>query len=397
MTEITDVFVREVQEAMDRIIAFWTNNMTDPKGGFFGRMASDGSIDVSAPKGTVLNARLLWALSAAYRVTKKQDYLLSATKAKDYFLQQFFDHKHGGVYWSLDAEGERLETKKQTYAQAFAIYAICEYIRATKDQSALRFAQNLFLTIEKNLSDKERGGYVEATARDFSPIDDTRLSEEQENWDRTLNTQVHVLEAYTNLYRVWPDLRVKNAIISLLNLFADKIYNPQTGHLNLYFDKNWNAADRGCSYGHEVESSWLLLEAAFKIGDIDLINKIRPIAKAALEGGLAGLQPDGSLIHQCSADGLLDTDRYWWCQAENVIANLWSWKYNDEPKAAHKALRQWDYIKTRLIDGCGEWRRRCNAKGEPNMEDDLICFWKSAYHNTRMCVEVLHILQHKAL
>lgn len=392
MTEKTDVFVREVQEAMGNIIAFWTGNMADPKGGFFGKMAADGSVDTTAPKGTVLNARLLWALSAAYRMTKKQDWLLAATKAKDYFLQQFFDHKHGGVYWSLDSEGERLETKKETYAQAFAIYAISEYVRATKDQSALRFAQNLFLTIEKNLADKVSGGYLESTARDFSP-----LAEKENNWDKSLNTHIHMLEAYANLYRIWPDPRVRTSIINLLNLFADRIYNPLTGHMNLYFDNEWNALDSGCSYGHEVESSWLLLEAAFKVGDIDLINKIRPIAKASLEGGLAGLQPDGSLINECSAEGILDTDRYWWCQAENVIANLWSWKYNDEPKAAHKALRQWDYIKTHMIDKSGEWRRRCNAKGEPYMEDDLIGFQKSAYHNTRMCVEVLHILQHKAL
>lgn len=392
MTEKTDVFVREVQEAMDKIIAFWTNNMADPKGGFFGKMASDGSVDTTAPKGTVLNARLLWALSAAYRVTRKQDYLLSATKAKDYFLQQFFDHKHGGVYWSLDSEGERLDTKKDTCAQAFAIYGICEYVRATKDDSALRFAQNLFLTVEKNLSDSAFGGYVEAAERDFSP-----LAEKDFCWDKSLNTNLHMLEAYTSLYRVWPDARVKNAAISLLNIFADKIYNPQTGHMNLFFDKEWKAMDAGCSFGHEVEASWILLEAAFKIGDIDLINKIRPIAKATLEGGLAGLQPDGSLISECKPDGTLDTDRYWWAQAENVIANLWSWKYNDEPKAAHKALRQWDYIKTHMIDKSGEWRRRCNAKGEPYMEDELIGFLKSAYHNTRMCVEVLHILKHQAL
>lgn len=397
MTDRTDTFVREVQEALEKIAAFWTEKMADPRGGFYGKMNGDGTIDTDAPKGVILNARILWALSATYRVTKQQKYLLAATKAKDWFIENFFDHKYGGVYWTLDTMGVRLDTHKQAYAQGFAIYAISEYVRATKDQSALRFAQNLFLTLEKNFRDPVNGGYIEAKLRDFSPAEDMRLSEKEDNWAKSMNTHLHLLEPYTNLYRVWPDKRLRAAVIDLLNIFTDKIYNPVTGHMNLFFDKEWNSPDYGCSFGHEVEAAWLMLEAAFKIGDIDLIDKVRPIAEAALAGGMTGYQPDGSLIYECHADGTLDTDRHWWVQAETVVANLWFWKYKGEPSAAKKALRTWDYIKAHLVAGCGEWYWKCNAQGVPCPDDELAGLWKCPYHNTRMCTEVLHILKHQAL
>ncbi len=397
MTERTDAFVREVQEAMENIISFWTGRMADPRGGFYGRMDGNGNIETDAPKGVILNARILWALSAAYRVTKKQEYLLAATRAKDYFIEHFFDHKYGGVYWTLDATGTRLDTHKQAYAQGFAIYAISEYVRATKDQSALRFAQNLYLTIEKNMLDSVDGGYLEAKARDWSDREDMRLSEKEDNWAKSFNTHLHILEPYTNLYRVWPDQRVRASIINILNIFTDKIYNPVTGHFNLFFDKQWNSPDYGCSYGHEVEAGWLMLEAAFKVGDIDLINKVRPVAEAAVAAGMTGFQPDGSLIYECHADGSIDTDRHWWVQAETVVANLWKWKYTGDPLAVKKALRCWDYIKSHLVSDCGEWFWRCSSDGKPYPEDDLAGLWKCPYHNTRMCTEVLHILKHQAL
>lgn len=384
MTEMTDRFVLSIQDAMDGIIHFWTEKMQDPRGGFFGRMNSRGEIDETAPKSTVLNSRILWAMSAAYGACKKEEYLLAATKAKDYFTENFLDHKHGGVYWSLDTDNKRLDARKQTYAQSFAIYAICEYIKVTHDTSALIFAKNLYRMMEEKLRDRENGGYVEFLERDWSEGVNSTV--------KTLGTQIHALEALSSLYAVWPNKDVRESLISLLNVFVEKIYNAETEHFDFKFDRNWNVLCDCCSFGHELEASWILVEAAFRAGDIELSNKVRKVADAAFNGGIRGLQPDGSVIKSVRADGSLDTDRYWWVQAEAVVACMYVWKYKGCPKAAHKAIRCWEFIKKNLISKEGEWYRRCTADGSV-CNDDIVAGDKGPYHDTRMCVEVLSILR----
>lgn len=393
MTERTDAFVGEVQKAMDDILSFWADKMQDPQGGFYGQMNADGAIDKNAPRGGILNARILWSFSAAYRATKNKKYLVTATKAKDYYLEHFMDYKYGGSYWSVDASGERLDTKKHAYAQGFTIYALSEYARATGDQSVLNYAINIFQMIEKKCKDEVNGGYIEARARDWSEASDLRLSEKEDNWAKSFNTHLHILEAYTSLYRVWPDKKLRDAIVDLLDIFSEKIYNAQTGHMNLFFDMEWNTPDYGCSYGHEIEAAWLLLDAAFKVGNIDVINKIRPVINEAANGGLEGLHPDGSMIYERHADGSLDTTRHWWVQAEAVVGSLWMWKFKGRQDCAEKALRTWNYIKNKMIAPCGEWYGKCDDSGNPLPGEELAGFWKCPYHNTRMCIQVLKIVK----
>ena len=388
MTEKTDIFVRGVQDAMDNILRFWTENMQDPRGGYYGRMSSSGEIDESAPKGVVLNTRILWAMSAAYRAGRKEEHLLAATRAKDYMVENFFDHKHGGVYWTLDTDNNRLDARKQAYAQAFAIYALCEYIRATGDESPLNYAKNLYTVLEKELRDRENGGYVEALERDWSECKGCDCSSV-----KRIGTQIHVLEALSALYEIWPDPQVRESLVSLLEVFVEKIYNPETGHLNNKFDKEWNPLCNCCSFGHEMEASWILLHAAFCVGDICLVNRVRKVSDAAYRAGSCGIQLDGSLVKGISGEGKYDCDRYWWAQAEAVVACLYVWKYRGCPEAARKALRCWDYISSNFLSPKGEWYRRLSADGKPYPEDDLVSADKGPYHNTRMCAEILSILK----
>lgn len=223
------------------ILPFWSTVMVDDRrGGFFGRQDGMHNIVPDAPRGAVLNARVLWAFAAAYRVLRRPEYLGMATRARDYMLQHFVDAEYGGVYWSVDAEGNPLDTKKQTYAIGFAIYGFSEYARATGDEKALQTAVSLYRDIESHAFDPANGGYHEALTRSWQPIGDMRLSDKDENCDKTMNTHLHIIEPYTNLYRIWKDEGLKQKIIGLVDVFTHRLLNNATRHLDLFFDTEWN-------------------------------------------------------------------------------------------------------------------------------------------------------------
>jgi len=387
----TTVFLKEVQEVLeDNILHFWSQKLQDRAGGFYGQMDGKGDIVRDADKGVILNARIIWAFSAAYKKLGKTEYLVAATRAKDYFLEHFCDHRNGGVYWSVDCRGVRKDTKKQLYAQAFGIYALSEFYSAFGDDETLKNARNLYQVIEKHFSDEEFGGYTEALSRDFSPLEDMSLSAHDINADKTMNSHLHLLEAYANLYKVWPDKGLRSKVEALLDILIGKIMDRETGHLGLYFKRDWTPVPQGCSYGHDIETCWLSMEAAFALHDVDIIGKVRGAAIKMGRAGMEGLQGDGSLIYELRGDGSVDDSRQWWVQAESVVGNLWMWKYLGDPDGADRAIAAWDYIKTHLVDRKGgEWFWACSADGTPDLDSDKAGFWKCPYHNTRMCLEVL--------
>lgn len=392
MTTFSDSFLLSAQDVLNQnILSYWLN-LKDPRGGFYGRMTGTGELQTDAPRGAILNARIIWTFSAAYRALGDRKYLLAATHAKDYFLQYFLDHKYGGVYWSVDAEGRRLIDKAQLYSQGFAIYALSEFYAATRDDEALKAAVNIYHIVEKFFADHENGGYIEALGRNFEPLDDMRLSEHDVNCQKTMNSHLHLLEGYASLYRVWPDAGLRQRVADLLDILCSKIMNQQTGHLDLYFNRDWSIVGGGCSYGHDIETSWLAQECAMAIKDIDILTNVRAHARKLLKAGLEGLQTDGSLIYEHTADGRLVTDRHWWVQAESVIGNLWAWKYFGDEQGADRALRAWEYIQQHLIDWeGGEWWWSCDEAGAVNTIDDKAGEWKCPYHNSRMCLQILSL------
>ena len=373
------------------ILPFWLK-LKDPAGGFLGRVAADGTPDPDADRGAILNARILWAFSAAYRTLRRRSYLVAATEAKEYFIRHFIDHKYGGVYWSVDARGNKKDTKAQLYAQGFAIYALSEYYAASRDDEAKKAAINTYRIVETYFADTANGGYREALSREFKPLEDMRLSEKDENVDKTMNSHLHLLEGYAALYRIWPDPQLKERTAALLDLLRTRIFNAATGHLDLYFNADWSVCSRGISYGHDIETSWLALECAMALKDYDLVNRIRPMCRALYKGGMEGVQPDGSLLYEIREDGSLDDSRQWWVEAETVVGNLWAWKYlgvEDTAAAAQKAM---DYIKAHLVDwDGGEWYWGADAAGRPDLVGDKAGPWKCPYHNARMCLQILHI------
>jgi len=397
-------------ELTDNILPYWMDNMVDPRGGFYGRRDGNNVLHPDAPKGAILNARILWSFAAAYRVLGTPQYLDMATRAKREIIDRFYDPEYGGIYWSLDAEGRPLDTRKQFYAIGFAIYGLSEYARATGDAEAREYAIRLFEDIETHSRDTLHGGYIEALARDWSPLADMRLSDKDANTAKSMNTHLHIIEPYTNLMRIWNDARLREAVTSLLRLFIGTIaQHDNCYHMGLFFDTDWTPRSRGdISYGHDIEASWLLLDTARTLGDPQLIaltlDATRHIADAALEG----LCHDGSLIYERHADGRYDNDRHWWVQAEAVIGQTYLALHHHRPGMAAGAYRTWTYIRDNLRTSRGEWlwslqysptpdsHTRYTAPFSlshspfaPNHTDDIAGFWKCPYHNTRLCLHLL--------
>jgi mannobiose 2-epimerase len=375
------------------ILPYWMNNMVDPNGGFYGRRDGNDRLDEDAPKGAILNGRLLWSFSSAYRTTGRKEYLDMATRAKDYILANFYDREFGGIYWSLNSDGSPLDTKKQFYAIGFVIYGLSEYVRATADDEALNYAIKLFHDIENHSRDRHFGGYIEACTREWGRIEDMRLSDKDENMAKTMNTHLHIIEPYTNLYRVWPDNALREAIVSLLDIFFDIMENKKSHHLGLFFDEEWHRHDHEISYGHDIEASWLLLETAQVLGDDAILAKALTHTRAIADAALEGRCYDGSMVYERHALGGYDNDKHWWVQAECVIGQAYLYQYHGVESALDSAYQSWQYIRDNIVDQeGGEWHWSRRSDGSVNRTDDKAGFWKCPYHNSRMCTELIRLL-----
>lgn len=387
----------------NNILHFWCEKMVDREhGGFYGRIDGQGVLHRDAEKGAILNARILWTFSAAYRVLSPSTPLLleMATYAKNYFVGHFLDKEYGGVYWSVDYKGQPLNTRKQFYAIGFALYGMSEYYRATGDEEALEIAMQLYNCIETHAFDKENNGYIEAMTRDWQPIADMRLSELDANFPKSQNTHLHIIEPYANLYRALCERGIANAdrekvkasLRNIIGIFTDKILNPETHHLDLFFEMDWTrGAGHLESYGHDIECSWLMHEAALVLGDREVLDKVEPVVREVAMASAKGLRPDGSMIHEANlTTGHVDDDLHWWVQAENVVGWFNIWQHFGDEEALHHAMRCWEYIKDQLIDyKDGEWFWSRHPDGTLNTVDDKAGFWKCPYHNSRMCLEII--------
>ena len=388
------LFKKEMQDVLTgNILPFWIDKMVDHEnGGFYGRIDGHGNLHADAEKGGILNARILWTFSAAYRVLGKSEYLEMATRAKDYIIAHFIDREYGGTYWSLDYKGNPKDTKKQFYAIGFMIYGLSEYVRATGDKEALDYAIQLFECIEEHSLDVIYNGYIEACTREWGEIADMRLSDLDANYPKSQNTHLHIIEPYANLYRVWKDERLEKALRNMINIFTDKILNPETNHLDLFCEKDWTrGAGHLESYGHDIECSWLMHEAALVLGDAEVLKKVEEIVPLVAKASEKGLNPDGSMIHEANLDtGHVDDDLHWWVQAEAVVGFYNIYQHFGDESALDKSLQCWQYIKDNLIDyEGGEWYWSRRPDGTLNLDDDKAGFWKCPYHNGRMCLEII--------
>ena len=389
------------KELTDNILPYWMERMCDGDNGFYGRIDGNDKLDLSAPVGNIMTARILWTFASAYRILGRQEYLDMALRAKNLLISKFYDQDFGGTYWALNPDGTPLDTKKQIYAIAFTIYGLAELNRATGDGQALEYAIKLFNSIEEHSYDEVRGGYFEAFTRSWDAIEDMRLSDKDANESKTMNTHLHVLEAYTCLYRVWKNPLLEARLKGLIAVFEHHILRPD-GHLRLFFDDSWNCGYSTVSYGHDIEASWLLHEAAIVLGDQEVLARIEASVPHIAAAASEGFSPESGMIYEKTGVGSgaasgdmdaaweLDRDRHWWVQAESVVGYFNLWDHFGMQEGLENAIACWELIKGSLIDReNGEWYWSLREDGSVNRDDDKAGFWKCPYHNGRMCMEII--------
>jgi cellobiose epimerase len=386
-------FGRRVKaELLDDILQFWMNYaVDDANGGFYGALTNDRQVRNDGPRSAILCARILWTYAAAYRLFKDEAYRRMADRAYRYLAEVFWDSKHGGVYWSVDLAGKPLYDRKHSYAQGFSIYGLAEYYRATGDAQCLMMAQELFRLLEAHCYDSVNTGYVEGCSREWGPLADMRLSDKEPNCRKSMNTLLHIMEAYTNLRRVWADPRLEAQLRGLIRAFLEQVIDPRTHHFRLFFDDQWRSLSPNVSFGHDIEGSWLLVEAAEALGDDALLAQCRSEAVKMAEAVYhEARDEDGSVLHEATPRGIESYDRHWWVQAEGVVGFYNAYQLSGQAHFAEAAYRCWEYIESRVVDRqYGEWFKIVQRDGTPRLTEPKAGPWECPYHNSRMCYEVL--------
>jgi mannobiose 2-epimerase len=383
-------------ELQNNLVPFWLERSIDSEfGGFIGHMSNDLTIDPRAPKGLILNTRLLWTFSALYRFNKDNQCRDMARRACDYLETYFWDSRHGGAFWQVDFQGHPLDDKKKIYGQAFYVYALAEYCQAFKNDPALQRAKQLFDLIETNSRDKIYGGYIEVCNRDWSVAEDLRLSEKDMDEKKSMNNHLHLLEAYTNLYRIWPDTQLRQRLMELIDVFEHQIVDPESGHMNHFFDETWQPKSNNYTFGHDIEAGWLLCEAAEVLGDENVTSQTQKIALRLAQITLAeALDNDGGLCYEGQSGKVTDPKRQWWPQAECVVGFLNGYELSSDQSFLEAAQKAWFFIENYFIDRENrEWFWRIDPNGRPDPAEPKVSQWKGPYHNVRACLETIKRLK----
>jgi mannobiose 2-epimerase len=377
------------QEVFDGILSFWLQKCIDPAGGFYGRVTNAAKPVADAPKGLVLNSRILWTFSAAYNMTNRSMYLKTADRAYEYLTANFLDKQNGGYYWMLDAKGKPVDDKFELYGMSFVVYSLAEYSSAAKSKPALEQAVKLFDLIQAKCHDPVNGGYFESFNRDWSALPKSTMAYGIDGGVKTMNTHLHLLEAFTTLYRVYPEPKAKAALQELMDIFYDHILDPDKACCRLFFETDWKNINDTISFGHDIEAAWLLCDAADALGDAKQIEKTRAVAVRIADAVLKrGLDKDGGLLYEANPDKITNPTKDWWPQAETLVGMFNAWQISKEPRFLDATLACWEFTQKSIIDKkYGDWY----FSAAPSHPDDAlkVSEWKAPYHNGRACMELV--------
>lgn len=382
------MFATEIKEHLvNDLIPFWQGLKDEENGGFYGYLSYDLKLDKKAVKGCILNSRILWFFSNAYMVLGDPSLLESAAYAYQFLKEHCVDDEFGGVFWSLTYDGKPEDTTKHTYNQAFSIYALASYYDASKNPEALEIAWKLYDLVESKCKDEY--GYLEAFTRSFEPEENDKLSENGVIAEKTMNTLLHVFEAYTELYRVTKEEKVAKQIRFMMDIIKDKVFNKEIGRQEVFFDRTWNTLIDLYSYGHDIETAWLVDRGLEVLDDEAYTNMLSPITKIITDNIYNRAYIDHSLVNE-SENGVVDTTRVWWVQAEAVVGFLNGYQKQGDKKFLDASVDIWNYIKKYFIDkrNGSEWFWSVKEDHTPD-EKPIVEPWKCPYHNGRMCFEVL--------
>ncbi|AOC95705.1 Cellobiose 2-epimerase [Flavobacterium anhuiense] len=385
----------ELTAELNSILNYWSERtIDDQNGGFVGQIDFNDQLILNAEKGSVLNARILWTFSASYKTTKNENHKKLAERAFEFLATYFYDTQFGGLFWSINEDKTPKDTKNQIYALAFAIYGLSEFYSITKEEKALEIAKNLYLKIQEHSYDPVNKGYFEAFTRDWQPIEDLRLSAKDANEKKTMNTHLHIIEAYANLYKVWKDENLLATIIELLETIEKYFINTETGHLRLFFDENWKEKPDVISYGHDIEAAWLLQQCAEISGNETLIENYKKHAIQIAEVTKEGLDADGGLWYEFDAEkDELIAEKHWWPQAEALIGFYNAYQLTGKVEYLDIVYKNWKFIKKQIIDPQnGEWFWGV-YEDYSVMQKDKAGFWKCPYHNSRACLELIRRIE----
>lgn len=387
------MLVNEIREHLTQtLIPFWKKLRDNEHGGYYGWLDYDLKLDKKAVKGCILNSRILWFFSNACRVLEDASLLDEADHAYEFLDRYCLDKKNGGVYWSVTYDGKVEEGLKHTYNQAFAIYALSSYYRVSKNEEALKTAKGLFALIEEKCRDDK--GYLEAFTEDFLPADNEKLSENGVMAEKTMNTLLHVFEAYTELYDVTKDEAVGEKLRWILDIFRDKVYNPEKRRQEVFFDKDWNTLIDLHSFGHDIETAWLIDRGCEVLGDEAYTKRMHEVTKELEVCVYEKAYRNHSLANEAE-NGVVDTTRIWWVQAEAMVGFMNAWQKAPEHEEYRKAAEGiWGFIKEYVADKRpgSEWFWCVNEDGSPIEGKPIVEPWKCPYHNGRMCMETIRRL-----
>lgn len=379
----------EIRDTLqNNILPFWKNMRDDEYGGYYGYKSYELVLDPKADKGCILNSRILWVFSNAYMALKEEELLSYAEHAYLFLKEYFYDRERGGVYWSVTNKGEPSDTTKHSYNMAFAIYALSSYYDVTGDAEALSLAKELFRFVEEKYQDG--CGYREALTIDFQPQNNEHLSENGVMADKTMNTALHLYEAYSELFRVSGYEPAAERMRFILSIFRDSMYQPERHRLGVFFDSEMNSLIDLHSYGHDIEAAWLLGRGLEILGDEELQASMEDFL-SDLEHEVLKLAFDGeSVAAECEEGNVLET-RIWWVQCEAIIGFYNAYQKRKEPEFFDAAMAVWNYTKTYLVDSRegSEWINERFYDKNINEEQPIASQWKCPYHNARMCLEMM--------